>query len=1324
MPEGKKQSVRLPQLPAGYQYEQEVAAGAQGAVWLILNKNMGDPGRREAVKILHHVSPREYQRFCREINTLASLSHPNIVTIYYANAQQSYFIMEYLAGGSLQQVMKREDFSLLRALQMMKQVADGLHFAHSKGLIHRDLKPQNILFTAGMIPKITDFGLAKAISSEGQEGMTAPQISLGTPNYISPEQWEDSKNVDHRSDIWSCGVILYLLLTKRLPFEGVSGVNLMYAALMKPVDLPRLANPKLSPLGQLAEPICMKALEKKRENRYQTALELSQALAKILRQSGAAAQPAPAPGVVRPKANSVATPTTNATPTTDTTPALLGFRDEDEPTTTMATEPTEPKTAATLDFQDEPAPAKLTFADPPVAEPPKAVPISAKAEHSYQVKKHLTLAKIQAMRKQLALTGAALVLLIAVWILLAPPSLARLKQDVLSGKSDTQLKALTMLSRQDTRAIPIIILALNSKNSVVRDKAANQLYKFGAKSIPDLLAILENNFEEYNEDAYVTTFKLLTRLQAQEAEQPIYAMAISSKTPMAVRQAAIENLVELAPKYQKYYALYEGIWYALDELQRKRFVKTEKGWQPLTDVLARPRDEAKKAQQTTSTLPSEEEQQKLMATGDFETKVSLLQPFSAVLGQYQQIIAKLYPLEEYELRYTEIPALHDEIADGVLLLFKNMELLRQKCETTQAISALALYQLTGDLLAQAKTWKWSSQSQARQKLAIFQRNFELTMMSFVKRLEVPVVLNISAAKEPARWAGELQAEIIALFRRYGKIAVLASDAKAIGWFTLDYEEKSDFQATCQIGYWLKSGDAEAECMWEKQIAGSPSAGVQQMRQSFCEQWRKWQPEWDKIVAVSATTPATKKVEGSTLAKQNATDIVYLKDGRTLKGLIEEESPDALTLVYFERPSPDKRVIAKQKVTLNQVQKIDRIADEIRQVQLQLIKQTKKNTRSEEVAIASLALVPIAWEFAAGGTGWQYEDSRFVLYSNAPEEFVRRIAFRVSEIFKAYQCFFRVERNLTRKIKIYVFSSMAEYSIASGKKILNPAYYAPDKNYIVAGCDIEQYEAEVAAIRDYHNKIKAEIIARRAEVVKFKEQMQSEKRREHQRLDEAVKKGDLSTTQYNQSYKAIRQWEDQQLKKIREYEKRLAALQDEIAACDYKNFKALQKYAGQMIKILYHEAFHAFLFNFLFTEQDLKHVSVWIHEGLAQFFENSFIEGNTLLIGTMDQQRVTAIKKYIRENRTVPLAKLLVADNQQFLVMDKTNLENSDIHYLESWAVVYYLLQQYDLTQGNFFEEYVSNLSSGMDTAKAFQKLIQQPLTAFDEAWKKQILQAK
>ncbi len=261
----------LPTLPSGYLYVKKISHGAQGVVWQVYNSNVG---RHEAVKVLLGMTSKERQRFNREMKTVAALSHPYIVTIYYASPQECYFIMEYLSGGSLTDFINRKEVSLLSCAKVLKQIARGLHFAHEKGLVHRDLKPENILFSAEMMPKITDFGIVKKV----EEGMTLATSLLGTPEYMAPEQWKSSKEVDHRCDIWALGIILYRMLAGRYPFPHLSGTALMYPTIVEDITPPHTVNPNLTEDERILEKICLRALEKNLEDRYTTASEMAQEL--------------------------------------------------------------------------------------------------------------------------------------------------------------------------------------------------------------------------------------------------------------------------------------------------------------------------------------------------------------------------------------------------------------------------------------------------------------------------------------------------------------------------------------------------------------------------------------------------------------------------------------------------------------------------------------------------------------------------------------------------------------------------------------------------------------------------------------------------------------------------------------------------------------------------------------------------------------------------------------------------------------------------------------------------------------------------------------
>src|SRR5712691_3150007 len=166
-------------------------------------------------------------RFRREADAIATLDHINIIPIYeYGEQEQvAYLVMPYVTGGSLHQVLeKRGVLPLSEVLPMLEQAAAALDYAHAKGIIHRDLKPANILFHADGRVLLADFGLAKVLREDAdQEGsvLTSTGIVLGTPEYLSPEQ-ADGQALDHRSDIYSLGVLLFHMLTGRVPFRGAT----------------------------------------------------------------------------------------------------------------------------------------------------------------------------------------------------------------------------------------------------------------------------------------------------------------------------------------------------------------------------------------------------------------------------------------------------------------------------------------------------------------------------------------------------------------------------------------------------------------------------------------------------------------------------------------------------------------------------------------------------------------------------------------------------------------------------------------------------------------------------------------------------------------------------------------------------------------------------------------------------------------------------------------------------------------------------------------------------------------------------------------------
>lgn len=265
-----------------YKILSQIGRGGMGVLYLAEDLELN---RRAVLKFLPPEmmdDPDINLRFKREAQSAGSLSHPNIVTIYDVGVHENktFIAMEYVEGKTLRELMKSDELTSESITNISVQICEGLNEAHSKGITHRDIKPENIIIDENGKVKIVDFGLAKVKNIS--KGITKQDSTVGTIKYMSPEQIRN-QNVDHRSDIWSFGVILYEMITGRYPFKGEHDASLFYSIInQSPEPLARYK----AEINEGFQRIIDKSLDKDPEIRYQHIDELLSDLRREKRDSG------------------------------------------------------------------------------------------------------------------------------------------------------------------------------------------------------------------------------------------------------------------------------------------------------------------------------------------------------------------------------------------------------------------------------------------------------------------------------------------------------------------------------------------------------------------------------------------------------------------------------------------------------------------------------------------------------------------------------------------------------------------------------------------------------------------------------------------------------------------------------------------------------------------------------------------------------------------------------------------------------------------------------------------------------------------------------
>lgn len=266
-----------------YEILEQIGAGGMATVYRARQTKLDRP---VALKIMHQAfqaDPNFAARFEREAQIVARLDHPNIIPLYDYDTHEGrpYLVMKVVEGRTLKNMLSEKALTLDEIMAILPPIASALTYAHSQGILHRDVKPSNIILDASGTPYLMDFGLAR-VATAGESTLSADMI-LGTPQYISPEQAQGGGQIDARADVYSLGVVLYELVVGQAPFTGDTPYIIVHKHIFSEPPPPSQVNPEVPPA---VEAVILKALAKQPDDRYATPDDLATAFREAVRASG------------------------------------------------------------------------------------------------------------------------------------------------------------------------------------------------------------------------------------------------------------------------------------------------------------------------------------------------------------------------------------------------------------------------------------------------------------------------------------------------------------------------------------------------------------------------------------------------------------------------------------------------------------------------------------------------------------------------------------------------------------------------------------------------------------------------------------------------------------------------------------------------------------------------------------------------------------------------------------------------------------------------------------------------------------------------------
>jgi hypothetical protein len=400
--------------------------------------------------------------------------------------------------------------------------------------------------------------------------------------------------------------------------------------------------------------------------------------------------------------------------------------------------------------------------------------------------------------------------------------------------------------------------------------------------------------------------------------------------------------------------------------------------------------------------------------------------------------------------------------------------------------------------------------------------------------------------------------------------------------------------------------------------------------------------------------------------------LHLRSGRTLHGLVEKETAGEITFAYVLHRTGEPTFVQHTTISRSEVVRIDKLDARERNVLASRLQAIERDREREKERLESLELKPAPWG-KEKKQGLVYRSPYFTLFSDARPEIVRQAVLRLNQVYAAYVRFLPPRAAASRPTTFLLCASSSEYQQLlkdQGRDFVNPAFYDACNNQIVCLAEVQELGENLARLRKQNQQLTA-------------------------RLDEQEA-----------------EWKKQYGGKIpKELVTQLHADRNKIREANEANEKKVENARRRFFRTLYHEAFHAYLANFVYPSAEAA-VPRWLNEGLAQIFETAIVEGGELRIGHVDQERLAAVHAALREEQLVPLAELLRSGSKQFLVGHASDRQLSNRYYLTCWALCYYLMFESKRLQAADLDAYIRALKQGADPVDTFVRFTGQPLAEF------------